>query len=128
MRRFSFFAASTVLLLVGCDVGTPICPAVVEPAVIVEVRNAVTNAPEADRVDGVLVDGTYTDSLRVQEETDDGLPVALAGGYGRAGTYTVRIEAPGVQTWTREVTVDDGECGPNTKRLQATLEPTGSNP
>lgn len=125
MRVFSFVAACAFLLLIGCDFGNPICPAVAEPAVIVEVRNAVTDDPEAENADGVLVDGEYTDSLRINEETDEGIPVALAGGFERAGTYAVRIDKPGFQTWTREgVDVDEGKCGPKTKRLKARTEPT----
>lgn len=57
MRVFSFLAACTFLFLAGCDFGNPICPAVAEPAVIVEVRNAVTDDPEAENADGVLIDG-----------------------------------------------------------------------
>ena len=124
MRVFSFLAACVFLLLAGCDFGNPICPAVAEPAVVVEVRNAVTDDPEAENADGVLIDGEYTDSLRVNEETDEGILIALAGGFERAGTYTVRVEKPGFQTWTREgVDVDDGECGPKTEQLTARIEP-----
>ncbi|PSQ85956.1 MAG: hypothetical protein BRD42_06890 [Bacteroidetes bacterium QS_3_64_15] len=124
MRVFSFLAACTFLFLAGCDFGNPICPAVAEPAVIVEVRNAVTDDPEAENADGVLIDGEYTDSLRVNEETDEGILIALAGGFERAGTYTVCVEKPRFQTWTREdVDVDDGECGPETERLTARMEP-----
>jgi len=124
MRVFSFLAACICLLLAGCDFGNPICPAVAEPAVIVEVRNAVTDDPEAENADGVLIDGEYTDSLRVTEETDEGIPIALAGGFERAGTYTVRVEKAGFQTWTRKgVDVGDGECGPETERLDARIEP-----
>ena len=71
-----------LLLLTGCDFGNPICPAVVEPAVIVEVRNTVTDNPEAENADGVLIDREYTDSLRIYEETGEGIPVALAGRLG----------------------------------------------
>lgn len=124
MRVFTLLAVCTCLLLAGCDFGNPICPAVVEPAVIVEVRNAVTDDPEAENADGMLIDGEYTDSLRVTEETDDGIPVALAGGFGRAGTYTVRVEKPGFRTWMREdVDVDEGECGSETERLTARIQP-----
>lgn len=125
MRVFSFPAASAFLLLAGCDFGNPICPAVAEPAVIAEVRNAVTDDPEAEDARGVLVDEEYTDSLRVNEETDEVIPTALAGGFERAGAYTVRVEKQGFQTWTRDgVDVDDGECGPETERLTARIEPT----
>ena len=125
MRVLSFLGACTFLLLAGCDFGNPICPTVADPAVIVEVRNAVTEAPEAENAEGVLIDGNYIDSLRIKEETDEGIPVALAGGFERAGTYTVRIDKPGFQTWTREgVDVDEGECGPETERLNARIEPT----
>lgn len=125
MRIFLFLSACTFLLFSGCDSNNPICPAVAEPAVIVEVRNAVTEDPEAENAEGVLIDGNYTDSLRIKEETDEGIPVALAGGFERAGTYSVRIDKPGFQAWTREgVDVDEGECGPETERLDARIEPT----
>lgn len=127
MRLLSLLAGGLLptLVLAGCDFGNPICPAVAEPAVIVEVRSAATGAPEAKNASGVLVDGTYTDSLRVTEETGEGIPLALAGGFERAGTYTVRIEKPGFEAWVRDgVEVDEGECGPKTERLTARLEPT----
>lgn len=102
MLVFSFLAACTVLSVAGCNFGNPSRPAIAKPAVSVEIRRAVTDDPEADNADGVLLDGSYTDPLRVNEETDEGIPVVLPGGFERAGTCTVRVEKPGFQTWTRE--------------------------
>lgn len=112
------------LIVAGCDFGNPICPAVAEPAVTVEVRNGTTESPAADGATGLLIDGAYTDSMRVVEETESGEPLALGGGYERAGTYTVRIEKSGFAPWTRTgVQVSEGPCGPETRRLTAFLEP-----
>jgi hypothetical protein len=91
--------------------------------VVVEVRNSATGDPEAGNAMGVLIDGSYTDSLRAKEMTEEGL-LSLAGGAERTGTYTIRIEKQGFETWTREgVDVDEGTCGPKTERLNAHLKP-----
>lgn len=115
---------ASLLLLVGCDFGNPICPAVVEPAVVVEVRNAETDAPEAQNAEGILTNGSSVDTMHVTTETPNGIPLALAG-MGRAGTYTILIEMTGFKTWAREgVHVEEGTCGPETETLTARLEPT----
>jgi hypothetical protein len=125
--RFFLFALFPVLFfLAGCDsIGLPGlgCSAEAEPALVVEVRNSATGDPEAGNAMGVLIDGSYTDSLRAKEMTEEGL-LSLAGGAERTGTYTIRIEKQGFETWTREgVDVDEGTCGPKTERLNAHLKP-----
>lgn len=115
-----------LLLSVGCDSGGggTICPLVAEPAVVVEVRNANTGKPEAEGAIGILVNGSYTDSMGIHAKNADGIPVSLAGGYERSGIYTVRIEKPGFQTWLKEeVYVERRECGPETEMLLAQLTP-----
>lgn len=113
------------ILFAACEFVTPICPASAEPAIIVEVRNAATGVPEARGVDGTLREESYTDSLRVVEETEAGTPSALAGGFERGGTYTIRLQKDGFETWTRDgVHVEEGECGPDTRRIRAELKPT----
>lgn len=105
----------------GCDF-PPLCTDENRPAVIVEVRNVRTGDPEADGVDGVLIEEGYADSLIVWQQAD-GVPLTLAGGFERAGTYTIEINKSGFATWRREgVRVEEGECGPKTHRLTARIE------
>lgn len=129
MNRFpSWIALLWVLLLPGCEaiVSDPICAASVEPAVVVEVRNARTDAPEADSALGVLRDGDYVDTMRVSGVAPDGTPLSLQGAMERAGTYDVRIEKDGFRPWSREnVTVESGDCGPQTRRFSAELTSAG---
>jgi len=130
-----FYHLSLVLLLVmaGCDVVGPeervLCSAVATPAIIVEVRNAETDAPEAESVEGVITDGGYIDSLRIVGYTEEDEPVELAAGYQRPGIYDVRIEKRGFETWTRQgVNVEAGTCGPETQQLDAHLVPNSAPP
>jgi hypothetical protein len=94
----------------------------------VEVTNASTGAsvvPEG--IEGVIVDGSYTDSLRVEiplPDTAEGR-TSLGAGLGRAGTYDVRLEKSGFASWERSgVEVKSGACHVNTKTLETQLEPT----
>jgi len=118
-----------LLLWVGCEetiVDPRMCPDIVEPAVVVEVRNAETGAFEADSALGVLRDGEYVDTMRVSGVTSDGIPRSLQGAMERAGTYDVRVEKDGFRLWTREnITVESGDCGPQTRRLTAELTSVG---
>lgn len=117
-----------LLVLTGCD-DSPVnvnCPAVVVPAVVVEVQNVVTGAPEAKNADGRLIDGRYNDSMRAASVNSEGVPTALEGGHGRAGTYTVLIEKQGFESWSRSrIQVPEGQCGPDTERLTAELDSVG---
>jgi hypothetical protein len=126
---FSLALGLVILLLTGCGdtiVDPVACPAIVEPAIVVEVRNARTGAPEADSALGVLRDGDYVDTMRVTGVTSEGTPLSLQGALERAGTYDVQIEKEGFRPWTREnVTVESGECGPQTRRLTAELTSVG---
>lgn len=131
MRQYLFSLALSLVVfsLTGCEhtiVDPVACPAVVEPAVVVEIRNARTGAPEADSALGVLRDGDYVDTMRVAGVTSEGRPLSLQGAMERAGTYDVQIEKQGFRPWTREsVTVESGECGPQTRRLTAELTTSG---
>ena len=114
------------LLFTGCDalVDSKVCPASVEPAVVVEVRNAVTGVPEAKNADGRLIDGSYNDSMRVPSGNSEGVPTALAGADERAGTYTVLVEKQNFESWSQSgIEVSEGECGVKTERVTAELRP-----
>jgi hypothetical protein len=101
-------------LLVDCDTG-------IAPAVVVEVRDAVTGAPAAADARGIVRDGTYSDSLYLYEFRDD-VPLSLAGADERPGTYTVTLEKPGYETWTvSAIRVNDSNCHVQTVFLTAEL-------
>ena len=125
MRALSSLAVAVIFsLLAGCDVQSPICLDSVEPAIIVEARSGATGPLDADGVTGVLIEGSYRDTMRVFEESR---PLTLEGGYERSGTYTVAVRKRGFEPWIKPmVYVAEGECGPETKRLTAELEPDSS--
>lgn len=115
-----------MLLLIGCEavVGGKVCPASIDPAVVVEVRNAVSGAPEAKNARGRLIDGSYSDSMRVASLNSEGLPIALEGADERAGTYAVLIEKQGFESWSQSgIDASEGECGVKTEQLTAVLSP-----
>lgn len=100
------------------------CPAVVAPAVVVEVRNATTGDPEAGDAEGRLIDGDFNESMRVGASNSEGIPVTLEGAYERPGTYTVLIEKEGFESWSRSgVQAEEDECGVVTERITAELAP-----
>lgn len=112
------------LFTTACDAVFPgACTAETEPAIEVEVTDSATGEPAAGGATGVLVDGAYSDSLRVIGLDADGEGLLLGGAFERPGTYDVRVEKGGYQVWTREgVRVRGGDCGPRTVRLTARLE------
>jgi len=125
MRVLSSLAAAVIFsLLAGCDVQSLRCLASVEPAIIVDVRSGATGPLDADGVTGVLIAGSYRDTMRI---VNGSRPLILEGGYERSGTYTVGVRKPGFEPWVKPmVYVAQGECGPVTERLTAELEPDSS--
>lgn len=129
MRQIISALAIPVLLLTGCDsaISETVCPAVITPAIEVEVRDAETGAPEAEGAVAVATDGTYTDTLEAagsREYQGELVLFSLAGANERPGTYDVVVEKQGFETWTRTgVEPDVGECGVQTEVLDADLVP-----
>lgn len=102
--------------LVDCDTG-------IAPAVIVQIRDAVTGAPAAAGARGIVRDGTYSDSLYLYQ-FHEGVPSSLAGADERPGTYTVTLEKSGYETWTASgIRVADSNCHVQTVSLTAELTP-----
>ena len=98
----------------------------VEPGVEVEVRDAVSDDFLSVVPLGVVREGTYQDSLRIQATTFDVPPrvVTLAAADERSGRYTIHLEAEGYQTWdTAGVNVAEGDCHVHTARFTARLTP-----
>lgn len=116
-------------LLGSCGIIDPVvCPADVTPAVEVQVFDARTGAPAAHGTLATAQDGSYTDTLEItgwrSTPIDSTTAFVVAGAYERPGTYTVRITKPGYRLWERtRVRAREGECGVESERLVASLEP-----
>jgi len=128
-RQFVGGAGSLAFLagLANCGIlygsGRESCSASVEPAVVVEIRDARTGVPLAGSARGVVRDGAYVDSLRPHGGA--GTPYVLmsrAAAKERPGTYSVNVQAPGYQVWTLDgVVVSSDQCHVRTRRLRAEL-------
>ena len=117
------------LLVVGCDLPFPpgACTSILVPAIIVEMRDARTGAPLAGLAVGTVRDGAYIDSLRPHSYLDaselTGTMLSRQAAHERSGRYTVEVERPGYQRWTRsDVRVRDADCHVQTQTLRAQLQ------
>lgn len=122
MNRIALLASLLLpVALSGCDLVDPgVCTTDVQPAIIVQVRDAATQAPAASGATGVVRDGSFTAELRLADLGENALE--LRGADERAGTYTVTIHKPGYQQWEQEgVRVRDASCHVETVTLQASL-------
>jgi hypothetical protein len=129
------FCSALVLASVGlasCHnpfAGAYACPAVISPAIVVEIRDARTGAPLANDAKGAVHDGAYVDSLAPYEGTGSGAgPLVLFSRRAadeRPGNYSVEVNHAGYRAWTRTgVRVVSGQCGVKTRRVSASLEPS----
>jgi hypothetical protein len=116
-----------LLTLAGCMENGGACTLSVEPAVEVEVRDAVTGEYLAATPRGIAFENTYQDSLQVWGMTAD-VPqrvTSLAGASERPGIYSVHLEADGYQPWdTAGVRVTDGDCHVRIVRFIAAMSST----
>lgn len=123
MNRIALLACGVLLpaTLAGCDVLDPgICTTDVQPAIVVQVRDAATQAPAASGATGVVRDGSFTDPMQPLDLGENALE--LRGALERPGTYTVTIDKPGYRQWEQQgVRVRDGSCHVRTVTLQASL-------
>jgi hypothetical protein len=117
--------------LAGCHnpfAGGYSCPAVINPAIVVEIRDARNGAPLANDARGAVHEGAYVDSLTPYEGTGTGagplLLISRRAADERAGNYSVEVNHAGYRAWTLAgVRVVSGQCGVRTRRLSASLEP-----
>jgi hypothetical protein len=123
MNRIALLACGILLpaILSGCDIMDPgVCTTDVQPAIVVQVRDAATQAPAAAGATGVLNDGSFTDAMQPADLSENTLE--LFGALERPGTYTVTVDKPGYQQWKQErVRVRDASCHVQTVTLQANL-------
>lgn len=124
------------LVAAGChrptDPGNNVqCPAMIAPAIIVQVREAGTNLQLA--AVGFAQTGTTVDSLRPYSSgTGDtfSVPGFLSlQAVGPAGIYHVELSHAGYRPFVaNDVNVTAGKCGPNTVTLHADLVPAMPEP
>jgi hypothetical protein len=107
--------------------GAYYCPAMISPAIVVEIRDARTGAPLANDARGAVHDGAYIDSLAPYEGTGTGAgPLLLFSRRAadeRPGNYSVEVNHPRYRAWTLSgVRAIAGPCGVKTRRISASLE------
>ncbi len=113
----------TCLVLANCDVAGP-CDLIVDPAIRVWISHATSGVPLADSAWGMVIDGSYSDSLRGSVYDGQGTMVARRAADEREGVYTVLVQRAGFQNWsTSGVRAESGDCGVRTARVDAHLVP-----
>jgi len=125
--RFSFGLILGSAALVGCSPANIVCPQIAAPAILLEVREDGTGAPAANGARGVVEDGGYVDSLRVVGWSGPPAPeteLYMAAAFDRPGTYSVRLEKAGYQTWIRtNIVVGTDDCGTQQVQFATKLVP-----
>lgn len=121
MLRFSLVLP---LSLSACGLVEPkVCTTEAVPALVVEVRDAITGAPAAANAVGQAEDGDFKADLIGADRGADAL--SLYGPFERAGTYRITVEKPGYATWQEVgVEVSRDECHVRTVHLRADLQPS----
>jgi hypothetical protein len=114
--------------LTGCNnpFASYSCPAVITPAIVVEIRDARTGVPLANAARGAVHEGVYVDSLTPYEAnaSDANSLFSRRAADERPGTYSVEVIHPGYRTWSvTGVRAVAGRCGIRTHRISASLEP-----
>ena len=114
--------AICVTLLTGCDIIAPCDDSGRAAAVRALPIDSITGDTIYDeRIVGVLREGAEVDTTRVGAESP---PPAMAFLWGRPGTYTLEIRAPGYKLWRRDrIVVEDDRCrGARTRVILALLQ------
>lgn len=116
-RRILLLTA--VCSLIACDSpdSTHPCTLVLEPAIVVRIRDSVSKLPAAEGATGYVREGSYLDSLRTHN-----VELSKQAAFERPGTYTVVVIKTGYQTWKKDgVRVGSNECHVETVSLDAYL-------
>lgn len=121
MLRFNLLLP---LSLSACGLVEPmVCTTEAVPALVVEVRDAVTGAPAAADAIGRAEDGDFNAVLVGSDRGVDALN--LYGAFERAGTYRITVQKSGYAAWQKVgVDVSRDECHVRTVHLRADLQPS----
>ena len=129
LSRNLYLCLCLSLLLAGCgsdsrDDGIA-CTASLEPGIIVEIRDALTDAPLAENAIVVITNDNYSETLTVYELDGSELSSAfsVAGAFERPGVYDIDLSLSGYVGWSRlGVEVTSGICHVGTVRFTVRLE------
>lgn len=128
MQRIVLCCVAVTLAACGILPEFATCTTSIEPALIVEIRDAASDAPLAFAARGVVRDGSYVDSLRPYESTGPAPTQVLfsrRAAEERAGTYSVEVLLEGYARWTQTgLRVERGTCHVETRRIVARLQTT----
>ena len=132
MRRPSLrplIAIGLALAPAACDLFAPReCTMDARAGIVVEIRDAMTDAYIADQATAMVAEGSFRDSLRLVDRVrvgDDFVGTAKGGIHERAGNYVVEVTAPGYSPWVRAgVRVQRDDCHVRTVSLVARLQRT----
>lgn len=100
------------------------CTAVMESVIVVEVGDAVSDAPIAENAIVIITDGDYQETLTVigYESPDPSSAYLLAGAYEREGVYDIELSLSGYESWSRhQAEVEPGICHVNTVKFTVRL-------
>ncbi len=129
MIRNGITILSFILLFAGCGEDTSeegiVCTADIVPGLVVEVRDANTDAPLAENAIVVITTDNYSETLVVYEleGPDISSAYSLAGAFERPGIYDIDLTLDGYSSWSRtDVEVTSGICHVGTVRFTARLE------
>lgn len=105
---------------VACNLVPEACPAIARPAIMLDVRDSITDAKAGRSAIIIARDGAFADTADVAYASEG--PYGLA--HHRPGTYTVTVSQAGYQPWSRTgVKVSRDECSVRTVSLEARLQP-----
>lgn len=123
-KRVYFCAVCVLLWVTGCDFlenqnqGKGACTAIALPAIRLKVVSASGDPLPPSSAVVQIRDGSFVDSTQVTSSDWTGLA------HERSGTYTIVVEKPGYQTWTKAgVKVERDRCHVQTVELVAELRP-----
>jgi hypothetical protein len=119
---------SILIGAIGCSgssvSASPVCTLELRPAVMVYVKDSLTNTGVASGASLVVREGSFKDSVAAPNARPDLNDLVLGAAGERAGTYQVTVSKPGYATWMQSnVRVTKNECHVNTVKLTALLQP-----
>jgi len=119
--RWSVLLCATLGSLACTELGR-VCDASIQPSIVVEIRDSLTDAPVGTGAFGLVVDGSFADTLTPYGIIPPDTVVSLGMRGERVGTYQVEIRQTGYLTWQQNgVKVTGAACHSSQVHLLARL-------
>lgn len=130
MRRLPRSLAPIALAptLAGCGLlGPQDCTTDARAGIVVEIRDAMTDAYIAHLATATVTEGSFRDTLQLRGRMrvgDEVVGTTRGGVDERSGVYALAVTAPGYSPWVRTgIRVRGDECHVRTVHLAARLQP-----